>query len=199
MSSAFFILEVCSIETDKHMAEPLVLALFVTQENRHRAMANLALALEELPSDAYHVFECDVREFPEIVEAVRILATPTLVRYWPLPKLDIIGDLSNVQKVRSVLLTPEIESPQLVHNLYARQNVRHEELADRLRLAEIEKWERIRHESADTPFSKMDHMSSWAKQLAERELLLRHREKFMDAREAKNSEMDVNESRREKA
>lgn len=178
------------------MAERLVLALFVTQENGHRAMANLALALQSLRSDQYHVFECDVKEYPEIVEEVRVLATPTLIRYWPTPKIEIVGDLSDANNVGRILLSATEHDPVLVHKLYAKQDVRHEELADRLRQAEFEKWENLDQSLTSFPFSVMDEMANWAKALAEREARMLHRAKFLAAREANSHHEDVDQPRR---
>lgn len=185
------------------MNEPLVLAVFVTPENRHRTMANLSLALQPLPQNSYFVLECDVREMPEIVEAVRILATPTLIRYWPLPRVEIIGDLSDIEKVRGLVISPRVHEPQLIHNLYGKQDVRHEELADRLRITETEKWTHLFEHQSDTegnfPFDTMEQLSGWAKQLGERESRLRHREKFVSKRESNFSDDDSDESRRAEA
>jgi circadian clock protein KaiB len=41
----------------------------------------------------------DVLEQPELAEADKILATPTLIRILPPPLRRIIGDLSDTQKV----------------------------------------------------------------------------------------------------
>jgi circadian clock protein KaiB len=185
------------------MNDPLVLVLFVTPENRHRAMANLSLALQPLPKNEYYVLECNVREVPEIVEAVRILATPTLIRYWPVPRVEIIGDLSEVEKVRGLLISHNRQDPQLIHKLYAKQDLRHEELADRLREAEIEKWTQLFEHGADRsgtfPFDTMEQLSDWARALGERESQLRHREKFISKRESNFSDGDGDKGRRAKA
>ncbi|HEX6350544.1 MAG TPA: circadian clock KaiB family protein [Candidatus Dormibacteraeota bacterium] len=45
----------------------------------------------------------DVLAHPEVAEAAQILATPTLVREIPLPPQRILGDLSDIAMVRSVL------------------------------------------------------------------------------------------------
>ena len=42
----------------------------------------------------------DVRERPEVAEEERILATPLLVRVSPEPARRIVGDLSDVERVR---------------------------------------------------------------------------------------------------
>lgn len=41
----------------------------------------------------------DVLERPELAEEQKILATPTVVRHWPLPARRVIGDLDNLDKV----------------------------------------------------------------------------------------------------
>jgi circadian clock protein KaiB len=145
------------------MTERLVLALFVTPENRHRAMANLSLALETASHKTSHIFECDVREYPEVAETMLILATPCLIRFWPLPRLDIIGDLSDIKHVRELLFGVSATKPVLVHNLYARQDVRHEEIADRLRAAQSGQWRQLTAEQQEFPFSVMEDFGIWAR------------------------------------
>jgi circadian clock protein KaiB len=40
-----------------------------------------------------------VLEQPQVAEAEKILVTPTLIKEFPLPKVRIIGDLSNTHTV----------------------------------------------------------------------------------------------------
>jgi circadian clock protein KaiB len=53
--------------------------------------------------DFYDLRIVDVIEKPELAEEHHILATPTLVREFPLPYRHIIGDLSAAAKVRQAL------------------------------------------------------------------------------------------------
>lgn len=41
----------------------------------------------------------DVLERPELAEEQKILATPTVVRQWPLPARRVIGDLADIDRV----------------------------------------------------------------------------------------------------
>lgn len=45
----------------------------------------------------------DVLAHPDLAEEAQILATPTLIREIPLPPQRILGDLSDIAMVRSVL------------------------------------------------------------------------------------------------
>ena len=45
----------------------------------------------------------DVLENPEVAEQEQILATPTLIRSEPLPRRQLVGDLTDLQRVREVL------------------------------------------------------------------------------------------------
>lgn len=86
----------------------LTLRLYVSGQavNSRTAIRNLETLRAELTGDAA-VEVIDVREQPELAEADRILATPTLVRLEPQPVRKIIGDLSDIQRV---LLGLEIAS-----------------------------------------------------------------------------------------
>lgn len=53
--------------------------------------------------DEYDLRIVDVMQQPEEAERHHILATPTLVREYPLPTRHIIGDLSVTDKVREAL------------------------------------------------------------------------------------------------
>jgi circadian clock protein KaiB len=46
-----------------------------------------------------HCEVIDIHQFPHIAEQERIVATPTLVRDFPLPKRKIIGDLADMNTV----------------------------------------------------------------------------------------------------
>ena len=49
----------------------------------------------------------DLREKPEVAEAERIIATPLLVRLSPTPVRRIVGDLTDIDRVRWSLGLPE--------------------------------------------------------------------------------------------
>jgi circadian clock protein KaiB len=78
-----------------------ILKLFITgrtQRSEH-AIANMRRICEEELGTTYELLVIDVLEQPELAEADKILATPTLIRILPPPLRRIIGDLSDTQKV----------------------------------------------------------------------------------------------------
>ena len=80
-------------------------------------------------SDA-HVIELDISELPEIAEIASIIATPTLIRYWPLPKVTVIGDLSDMSRVRDLLTSDMDESGEIVYVEDFRRLVKQEKILD---------------------------------------------------------------------
>jgi circadian clock protein KaiB len=78
-----------------------VFKLFVTGQSprSQRAVANLRRLCEEELRDAYDLDVIDVLERPQAAEDARILATPTLVKEFPLPARRVIGDLSDPGQV----------------------------------------------------------------------------------------------------
>lgn len=64
------------------------------------AIVNLRRICEELfPNGAYELAVIDVLEHPELAEAAKILATPTLIKELPPPIRRIIGDLADTEQV----------------------------------------------------------------------------------------------------
>ena len=63
-----------------------------------RAVAALETLRQDLPDVAIDVV--DVRERPDVAEAERVIATPMLVRVSPEPSRRVVGDLSDLDKVR---------------------------------------------------------------------------------------------------
>jgi circadian clock protein KaiB len=86
------------------------LKLFVAGSSNRTttAVANLqALCDEKFPGD-YVLVVVDVLLNPEIAEHQKVLATPTLIKEFPLPSRRIIGDLSDKDKVFSAMgLNPD--------------------------------------------------------------------------------------------
>lgn len=64
-----------------------------------RALAAIAQLQTALPGDVT-VDVVDLGEHPEVAEAERIIATPMLVRVAPEPVRRVIGDLSDLDRVR---------------------------------------------------------------------------------------------------
>jgi circadian clock protein KaiB len=78
-----------------------LLKLYVTgtSASTNVAIANLRRICEQDLKGRYELEIIDVLEFPQIAEAEKILATPTLIKELPLPLRRMIGDLSDRDKV----------------------------------------------------------------------------------------------------
>lgn len=63
------------------------------------AFANLKQLCEEYMPDQYRIEIVDLLQHPELAQQDQIFAIPTLVRRLPRPIRQIIGDLSNHEKV----------------------------------------------------------------------------------------------------
>lgn len=101
-----------SQETERQ-AEPqttqgYVLRLFVSQnsEATEQTLKSLHELLENSIRHPYTLKVIDVFKHPDLAEANQVSATPTLVRIWPLPVRRLVGDLSDVDRVLRILVTP---------------------------------------------------------------------------------------------
>ena len=63
------------------------------------AIANLQRICEEFLNGRYQIEVIDLIEHPHIARKEQIIAVPTLIKKLPLPLKQIIGDLSNQEKV----------------------------------------------------------------------------------------------------
>ena len=83
------------------MQSKQVLKLYISGETARsaRAIANLRRICQEELKGEYELSIIDVLERPQLAEAEKILATPTLVRELPPPLRRLIGDLSDKEKV----------------------------------------------------------------------------------------------------
>lgn len=63
------------------------------------AFNNLKLICEEQLKGKYHIEVIDLLKNPQLARDNQILAVPTLVRKLPLPVRNVIGDLSNAERV----------------------------------------------------------------------------------------------------
>lgn len=81
--------------------EHYLLKLFVTGRTAksERAITNLYRICDEQLAGSYHVEIVDVLERPDLAEASKVLATPTLVKELPPPLRRIIGDLTQADRV----------------------------------------------------------------------------------------------------
>nr|MCW2728395.1 circadian oscillation regulator KaiB [Aeromicrobium sp.] len=86
-------------------SESYVLTLFVTgaSEMSGRAIANVrALCDAHLPN-RYSLEVVDVHRDPSMMSAHDVVAAPTLIKEWPLPKRMLVGDLSDTARVLAAL------------------------------------------------------------------------------------------------
>jgi len=83
----------------------VILKLYVTGPDpaMDRAATTFRSFCETATSTRVDVQVVDILDSPEIAEANRILATPTLVREAPLPVRKVIGDISDVGRVAKFL------------------------------------------------------------------------------------------------
>lgn len=77
------------------------LRLYITgrTSNAERAIANLKAICEQEYPDQYEFEVIDVLERPQLAEADKILATPTLIKLLPPPVRRLIGDFSDQKRV----------------------------------------------------------------------------------------------------
>lgn len=83
------------------MSDKYLLKLYVTgaTDRSQRAISNLIQLCELHLQNRHEIVIIDVLEQPQIAEAEKILVTPTLIKEFPLPKVRIIGDLSDTKTV----------------------------------------------------------------------------------------------------
>lgn len=83
------------------MSDKYLLKLYVTgaSDRSQRAISNLIQLCELHLRNRHEIVIIDVLEQPQIAEAEKILVTPTLIKEFPLPKVRIIGDLSDTKTV----------------------------------------------------------------------------------------------------
>lgn len=83
----------------------VVLKLYVTGHTprAESAIFHLRRISETVLTGQCEIVVVDVLEHPELAEAERILATPTLVREQPTPRRRVIGDLSDTERVLASL------------------------------------------------------------------------------------------------
>lgn len=71
------------------------------------AEANLRELCESRLAGDYQIDVVDVTERPELAEQHRILATPAVLRLSPLPRRQVVGDLSDRRRTAYALGLPE--------------------------------------------------------------------------------------------
>jgi circadian clock protein KaiB len=77
------------------------LTLFVTGASAlsARAISDVRTLCETYLHDRYELHIVDVRQNPAVVTSRGVLASPTLIKDFPLPKRVLVGNLSNTQRV----------------------------------------------------------------------------------------------------
>ena len=85
--------------------EPVRFHLFIAGETprSRRAIENLHRIVQETPGWRCEIRVTDVLANPERAEEERILATPTLIKEFPLPRRRVTGDLSDSERVLRVM------------------------------------------------------------------------------------------------
>ncbi len=85
----------------KARSDKWVLRLYVAGQTPKAVTAfnNLKIICEEQSKGKYHIEVIDLLKNPRLARDNQILAVPTLVRKLPLPVRNIIGDLSNTERV----------------------------------------------------------------------------------------------------
>ncbi len=85
----------------KARSDKWVLRLYVAGQTPRAVTAfnNLKTICEEQLKGKYHIEVIDLLKNPQLARDNQILAIPTLVRKLPLPVRNIIGDLSNTERV----------------------------------------------------------------------------------------------------
>ena len=83
----------------------VVLRLYITGHapRTEQAISNLHRMCQTALGDDYELVIIDVLQLPERAEEDRVLATPTLVREFPLPRRCMIGDLSDATRALVLL------------------------------------------------------------------------------------------------
>lgn len=84
------------------------LKLYIAGDSVHsdRAVRNLQRICGDLSACGCRITIVDVLEDPAQAEIDRVLATPTLIRVFPEPQRRVIGDLSDADRVLTVLGLP---------------------------------------------------------------------------------------------
>lgn len=88
-------------EREAPRGERFSLSLYVTgaSPGAQRAVASLRSFCEEHLKDRYALEVIDVYQQPDLAEGDRVIATPTLIRKFPLPLRRLVGDLSDPKRL----------------------------------------------------------------------------------------------------
>lgn len=87
------------------MVQKISLQLFVIGPGifSQGAIHHVQEIIREHPERDFQLDVIDVAEHPEIAEASKIIATPTLLRLHPSPACRVVGDMSDKLRLRELL------------------------------------------------------------------------------------------------
>jgi len=87
---------------------PYVLRLFISGHSQAttQALTTLYRFLEQKLSNSYTLKVVDIMKHPEQAEMNQISATPTLVRVYPEPRRQIVGEWYNMDRILQIIATP---------------------------------------------------------------------------------------------
>ncbi len=90
---------------DRLNKSSFVLKLYITGQTprSQRVIARVHQLTQERLNGLCEPIVIDVLEQPQLAEQDRVLATPTLIRQFPLPVRRIVGDLSDMNQVIEAL------------------------------------------------------------------------------------------------
>jgi len=91
--------------TDKSVSEKIILKLYITGATHHsmRAVKNMKGICEEFLDNSYELDIIDVYQQPNLAKEQQIIAAPTLIKIQPLPVRRIVGDMSDTEKILTIL------------------------------------------------------------------------------------------------
>jgi circadian clock protein KaiB len=104
-----------SAESPTTPSEPdYLLHLYITgaTPNSLRAVRNIKELCERFLAGRYELLIVDIYQQPHLAREQQIVAAPTLIRLRPLPRRQLVGDLSNREAVLMALGIPRPDSPQ---------------------------------------------------------------------------------------
>lgn len=77
-------------------------------ESSQKALNNIKKICKSNSNFKINVEIIDIRKNPDMAEEDKVIAIPTLIRVLPPPRKRIIGDLSDVERVSSIIFDFEI-------------------------------------------------------------------------------------------
>lgn len=82
-----------------------VLKLYITGATHHsmKAVQNIKKICEGYLKGNYDLYIVDVYQQPHLAKEEQIIAAPTLIKLEPFPVRRIVGDMSDTEKILSVL------------------------------------------------------------------------------------------------